>query len=80
MAAIILAASSALIATPAAFAHDEVISTVPADGSSVVAGEITVAVTFSEDVLTVSNDGAIAIRVTAPDGTVLTHNCLGING
>jgi methionine-rich copper-binding protein CopC len=80
LAAMVLAASSALIMAPAAYAHDEVVATAPADGATVAAGQIDVSVTFSEDILTVSNDGAIAIRVTAPDNTVLTHDCLGVNG
>jgi methionine-rich copper-binding protein CopC len=63
-----------------AMAHDEVIATTPADGSSVVAGEINVTVTFSEDVMKVADNAGIAIAVTAPDGNVLTHNCLGVDG
>lgn len=61
-----LAATVLSLSPAAAWAHDEVVGTSPAAGTSVSAGIIDVAVTFGEDIMNVADNAGIAIQVSGP--------------
>ncbi len=62
-------------AAPAS-AHDQLVSTEPADGSTVASAPATVVATFSSDLIDLSQD----MIVTTPDGTRLTGLDVTVSG
>lgn len=64
----------------AAFAHDEVVSVSPEAGSSVEAGVIDLAITFSEEVMTTDGANGFEIVVTNEKGEKQEIGCLSPMG
>lgn len=60
-----LAALGTVVAAPAATAHDQLVSTSPADGEVLTTAPTTLTLQFSDDVLDLSQ----AVVLTLPDGT-----------
>ena len=69
------------ILTPtAALAHDEIAGTFPIADSTVAAGQITVSVSFDEDIMkTEANQGVVA-QVTGPTGETVSNGCVAVAG
>lgn len=77
--ALIFAVASVFSAGPAV-AHDGVVSTSPANQSTVAADLITVSVTFGEKILDLNKGQGLAIEVVSPSATKVTSSCISING
>lgn len=78
-----LAAAGALTATSlfgmsAAHAHDELISSNPADGATLVEAPSELELTYSGEIMDV--DGANQVRVTSPTGQNVTDGAVDIEG
>ena len=71
---------SALAAPTAAFAHDQIVATTPADSEKVAAGTLKVSITFNEPVMNIGDGQGLEIQVTAPDGTATVLPCPGVDG
>ena len=82
--AIATLAALVLISTApmAAHAHDEIVGTTPADGSSVAPGATTVSVTFNEDIMKSADLAGEVINLVAPSGgqMSLEAGCLDVTG
>lgn len=64
----------------AAFAHDEVVSTLPADGSTVESGVVELGIEFGEDILVTDGNQGLDIVVTDAKGVAQQIGCLGPEG
>jgi methionine-rich copper-binding protein CopC len=69
---------AALLAGPAAFAHDQVIDQSPAPDSQVEAGPIDIRLDFSNELLDIGSGAEII--VTGPDGSTAATTCAELNG
>ena len=69
-----------LLFAPAAFAHDEVVATTPSAGETVEAGQISVSVTFNEEVLATGDNSGLEIKVSDSKGAVQPVGCLMAGG
>lgn len=69
-----------LFFAPAAFAHDEVIGTTPSSGETVEAGQISVSVTFNEEVLSTTDNAGFEIKVSDSKGAAQPVGCLMAGG
>ncbi len=78
--AAIVAIAANLFFAPAAFAHDEVNSTYPASGETVEAGQISVSVTFNEDVMSSPDNSGFEIKVSDAKGNEQPTGCLMAGG
>lgn len=78
--AIITAISANLFFSPAAFAHDEVTATYPAAGETVEAGQVSVSVTFNEDVMSSPDNSGFEIKVSDAKGVAQPAGCLMAGG
>ncbi|MEN9660372.1 MAG: hypothetical protein RLZZ443_301 [Actinomycetota bacterium] len=84
----LLAAASmlafSLTATSPALAHDEIVGTSPADGSTVAAGAFEVSITSSEDIMSMPDMAGNQITVSGPEGSenssVVSLQCIKISG
>lgn len=66
------------VATPAS-AHDSIVGTVPASGSTVTADPRTVSLTFSEPLLTLGGEtSGFAVVVTDPAGLFYESGCMSV--
>jgi methionine-rich copper-binding protein CopC len=61
-------------------AHDEITGTYPEAGSTIEAGDITLSVSFNEDVMVTDNNAGIEFAVTAPDGLAVPVGCVLVSG
>ena len=80
MASALLALATAFVATPAAFAHDDVVSTYPTSGETVEAGLVGIQVDFSEDVMASENNEGFEIQVSDAQGNDQPVGCLSAAG
>jgi methionine-rich copper-binding protein CopC len=80
LSAAIVAIAANLFFAPAAFAHDEVSSTYPASGETVEAGQISVSVTFNEDVMSSPDNAGFEIKVSDAKGNAQPTGCLMAGG
>ena len=78
--AIITAISANLFFSSAAFAHDEVTGTYPAAGETVEAGQISVSVTFSEEVMSSPDNSGFEVKVSDSKGNAQAVGCLMAGG
>lgn len=69
---------AALLAGPAAHAHDQVIDQSPAPESQVEAGPIDIRLNFSNELLDIGSGAEII--VTAPDGSIAPTTCAALDG
>jgi len=76
----LLALATAFVATPAAFAHDDVVSTYPTSGETVEAGLVGIQVDFSEDVMASENNEGFEIQVSDAQGNDQPVGCLSAAG
>ena len=80
LASSLLALATAFVATPAAFAHDDVVSTYPSSGETVEAGLVGIEVLFSEDVMVSENNDGLEIRISDSQGNEQPVGCLSAAG
>ena len=78
--AIITAISANLFFSSAAFAHDEVTGTYPAAGETVEAGQISVSVTFNEEVMPSPDNSGFEVKISDAKGNAQTVGCLMAGG
>ncbi len=76
----VVALAATLFVGPSAFAHDEVVSTYPASGETVEAGQIAIMVDFSADVMANDRNEGFEIRVSDSQGNVQPVGCLEASG
>lgn len=70
-----------LTMTPlAAQAHDEVGGTSPAADSTVSAGQISVSVSFEEEILKTEANLGVVAKVTDPAGELVSNGCVTVTG
>jgi methionine-rich copper-binding protein CopC len=80
IASALLALATAFVATQAAFAHDDVVSTYPTSGETVEAGLVGIQVDFSEDVMASENNEGFEIQVSDAQGNDQPVGCLSAAG
>lgn len=76
----LIALATTFAATPAANAHDEVVSTYPTSGETVEAGLVGIQVVFSEEVMANENNEGFEIRVSDAQGNEQPVGCLTAAG
>jgi len=76
----LLALATSFFATPAAIAHDDVVSTYPTSGETVEAGLVGIQVDFSEDVMASENNEGFEIQVSDAQGNDQPVGCLSAAG
>ena len=76
----VLALAATLFVSPSAFAHDEVVSTYPASGETVEAGQISITVDFSAEVMANERNEGFEIRVSDSQGNIQPIGCLEASG
>lgn len=78
---IALIAASALVAPTASFAHDELVSSSPAAGSTVDAGDIAIDIEFGEDLMAATDAAGTEIMiVNDTTNEVLPVDCISVEG
>lgn len=76
----IIALAATLFVAPSALAHDEVVSSYPASGETVEAGQIGIVVEFSADVMANDRNEGFEIRVSDSQGNIQPVGCLEASG
>lgn len=76
----LIALATTFAATPAANAHDDVVSTYPSSGETVEAGLVGIEVVFSEEVMSNENNEGFEIRVSDAQGNEQPVGCLSAAG